>query len=277
MILIADAGGTKTDWRAVSPDGVLEFQTVGYSLTTHDAAAFFEAIRPVFSAIAGQVERIHFYGAGFVEGSSGAFEQGLGTVFKKAKISSYHDVLGACRALAGNGPAFVGILGTGSMGCYYNGERVAEQVPSLGYVLGDEGSGAWLGRLAVVKGIRKGFPEHLQREFDARYGLKEANLIQKVYKTPGANTWLATFSRFLFEYRHDACVAVMLMDSFDAYFKAFFADLTDRNRYPLHLAGSIAFHYDDLLRELAPLHGFTLDRVVESPIRGLTDYHQQNG
>ena len=191
MILIADVGGTKSSWRLLDGEHILQFETDGYNPHTHELAEFISALNQAFEEYTESVKKVHFYGASIYPHDH-AFGDALKSIFVHADILLNNDLLAACRAVSATEPGFVGILGTGSAGCFYDGSTVAIHPPSLGYILGDEGSGMSLGRRLISLALRKKLDEDLQREFDETFQLTKFKLYDHVYKGSHPNTYLAS-------------------------------------------------------------------------------------
>lgn len=276
MILVADAGGTKTDWRILNGDKIDQLVTRGYNPNTHELHPFLDEVMAHFHTTADQVEKIYFYGASLYPTST-VFIDALGSRFERAHITVNNDLFGSCRSLSANQPAFIGIMGTGSAGCFYDGEKVTIHPPSLGYALGDEGSGALLGRALLKAAFRKKLSSDLLEKFDQTFQLSKEQVYAEVYRGDHPNTYLASFTRFLNDHRDHPQIYALLRAEFESYFTAFFQDMPDLTKYPFHFSGSIAFHFGDIIREIAVARGYTVGRIVQSPIAGLALYHQEHG
>jgi N-acetylglucosamine kinase-like BadF-type ATPase len=276
MILVADAGGTKTDWRILRGDKIDQLVTRGYNPNTHDLHPFLDEVMSHFHSSAAEVEKIYFYGASLYPTST-VFIDALGSRFEQAHITVNNDLFGSCRSLSGDKSGFVGILGTGSAGCFYDGEKVVIHPPSLGYALGDEGSGALLGRALLKAAFRKKLDADLLEKFDQTFQLSKEQVYTEVYRGDHPNTYLGSFTRFLNDHRDHPQIYKLLRAEFEAYFTAYFQDMPGLTNHPFHFSGSIAFHFGDILREVAVERGYTVGRIVQSPIAGLALYHQEHG
>ena len=214
-----------------------------------------------------------FYGAGCLGETAcrrmeDVLRQSLGT----SDVQVYTDLLGAARALCGRKEGIACVLGTGSNSCLYDGERIVSNVPSLGYILGDEGSSAALGRRLLSDCFKSQLPEEVRAEFLARYSLTQEEVLERVYRQPLVNRFLASFTPFLGEYRAVPEVHKLLVESF--------TDFLVRNvkQYhrpwlPIHCVGSIADAFSAELKEAAESLGMEMGRVLKSPIKGLVTYH----
>ncbi len=289
MILIADSGSTKTDWclRKDSED-LLNFTTQGINPFHQSLQAITDILnKEVLPSLAGsgkvppetgntspsveEVKEVFFYGAGCTAEKGEIVKEALQEVFPQATtLEVASDMLGAARALCGNRPGIVCILGTGSNSCYYNGKQIIHNVSPLGYILGDEGSGAVLGKRLVGDCLKKQLPEELCNKFQAHYQLTLPEIIDRIYRQPMANRFLAEFSRFLYENRREESIHQLLIDCF--------SDFIRRNvlQYPdgeLFFIGSIAYYFAEELKETAALHHLRIASIVQRPMEGLIAYH----
>ena len=198
----------------------------------------------------------------------------LQEAFPQAKqVEAHSDLLGAARALCGHNYGIASILGTGANSCLYDGEVIAQNTPALGYILGDEGSGAVLGRRflnALYKGL---LSEKIKADFEAATGLTMADIIDRVYRQPHANRFLASLSEFIHSHLDDEAVRQIVIGNFDDFFQK---NIVPYNRHdlPVSFVGSIAWHYQSELQESAARQGFTLGTILQSPIEGLLRFHQ---
>ncbi|GAB1474868.1 ATPase [Bacteroidota bacterium] len=276
MRLIADSGSTKVDWRAIHSDGsVQEITTAGINpFFQTEEQIVYELQQHLLPEVSAQVNEIHFYGAGVsspekVQVLQNCFRK----VFPKARTSAYTDLLAAARALCGSKPGIAGILGTGANSCFYDGKDIADNVPACGFILGDEGSGAVLGKKFISDYLKRQLPEDLNTLFDQKYNLTYSTVIERVYRQPFPNRYLSTFSIFLNENKSHPYVNKFLKDSFKEYFTRNIMQY-DYKKYPVNLVGSVAYHYQDLLKEVAGELGIKLDKIIQSPIDGLAEYHK---
>lgn len=270
MILLADSGSTQCTW--IADDGVRmrEMRTRGINAVQHDD----EQISGILAELppCHDVSAVHFYGAGgggsFPEASE-RLRKLLARHFQTQEISVESDLTGAARALWGRGEGIACILGTGSnSGCCRGGE-IVRQVPPLGYLLGDEGSGAALGR-ALLNGIFKGHIP-LREEFDAAYRLPYEEIIRRVYREPFANRFLASFAPFVRAHIDTPQVREMVVGAFREFARR------NLHSYPAGLpvacVGGVAAHFEPWLRTALETEGYHVETIVESPARGLAAYH----
>ena len=283
-ILIADSGSTKTDWTLVdsgltpnpSPKGEgnftrhLEYHTQGIN-PVHQSE---DTIRGILASITHHPspDTIFFYGAGCTEAQIPTVRRLLSETFQTSGIEVNSDLLGAARALCGRDAGIACILGTGANSCLYDGERIVRNTPALGYILGDEGSGAVLGRL-FVNALYKGLlPATLRDTFEHDTHLDAATIINKVYREPMANRFLASLSTFIGQHLDCEPLRQLVIQNFRQFFRHNLAAYHAAH-LPVGAVGSIAWHYRDLLAEAAAAEGFRLGTVVQSPMQGLITYH----
>ena len=213
MQLIADSGSTKVSWRAILDDGsVRAIETVGINpVFMEDAEIESILTEKLVPEIGTKVDAIFFYGAGMVGGEiSAKLERCFGKVFPGSTCEAASDVLAAARALCGHKPGIACILGTGSNSCFYDGEGIAENVRAGGFILGDEASGAYLGKRLISDFIKGLLPAPVENAFKKRYGLDYMTIVQKVYREPMPSRFLASFSPFIAEFRNHPHIANLL-------------------------------------------------------------------
>lgn len=278
MILIADSGSTKTDWRIITKNNlVLQAKTAGFN-------PFYQGVDEVLSELkqvllpqitpTEEIEEIHFYGAGCsTENSISIISTSLNEVFK-AKAFVNTDILAAARAVCNREAGIVGILGTGSNSCFYDGETIAYSRPNLGFILGDEGSGSFMGKKLITAFLYEELPAQLMEKFKKKYGVDRADIMENVYKSPFPNRYLASFTQFLFHNLKDPYVYRLVYECFDLFFEKHIMKYENTSKFKIHFVGSVGFYYSNILRQVANDKGLTLRNIMESPIAGLTLYHQ---
>ena len=275
MLLIADCGSTKVDWRAIAADGsVKSVNTEGINpvfLSSEDISKILE--EKVVPAIGTDVKEIYFYGAGILAPElakvlSDAFDK----VFPGNKSFVASDLLAAARALCGHSAGIACIMGTGANTCFYDGEEIVNNVRAGGFILGDEASGGVLGKKLMADFIKGLLPKEIEEEFVKRYDLDYMKIVQKVYREPLPSKWLASFSPFISEFRDNPHINNLIRTSFDEFFKRNIVHYDYKN-YPVNLVGSIAHYYEDILKDVAAQNGATIGKIIKSPIDGLVEYH----
>lgn len=279
MKLIADSGSTKTDWCFVDGANVVcRVAGQGINPFLQDDEEIGRIVAAGLSAagvLAGSVGEVEFYGAGCRDDKIPMLEALFRRLFANAaKIEVSSDMLGAARALFGTGEGIACILGTGANSCLYDGRRITANVPPLGYILGDEGSGAVLGRLFVNALFKGGLPESLRDKFLTESGLTLPAIINKVYREPMANRFLASLSMFIHDNLDDEGLENLVVDNFRNFFRRN-VKLYGRSELPVGAVGSIAFYYSRQLERAAVLEGFELVKIVKSPMDELVRLYCQ--
>ncbi|UII27818.1 N-acetylglucosamine kinase [Fulvivirga maritima] len=279
MILIADSGSTKTDWRLIDSEGAVEqYKSAGinpYQQKEEDIRAeIMESLKPQINH---EVHQVFFYGAGCSSKDNiASLERVFTEAFPNAIVRVNHDLMGAARALCGHEAGIACILGTGTNSCLYDGRDIISNVPSLGYALGDEGSGAWLGINLVSDFLRGDMDSDLADKLVKQYEITKDVVLENVYKRPMPNRYLAKFSRFLFHHVHHPYVSALVHRGFTLFMEKNVKKYENFDQLPVHFTGSIAFYYNNILRQVAAEQGIILKLVIESPIAGLTLFHQNS-
>ena len=275
MILLADSGSTKTDW-ALARNGSLVKQ-----ITTEGINPFFQTEEEIsrivherlIPALDGAMpHEVHFYGAGCAFPEKNRLVEQAITRHLPVPVEIGSDLLGAARSLCGRRPGIACIMGTGSNSCYYDGQTIAANVSPLGYVLGDEGSGAVLGRLLVGDCLKNQLPAPLKEAFFKRFDLTPQLILERVYKQPFPNRFLASLSPFLIEHIDEPCIHRLVLNSFKSFFTRNVMQYDCRG-VKVHFTGSIAYYYREVLDEAARALQIELGHIVRSPLEGLVTYH----
>ena len=271
MMLIADSGSTKTDWALVTPGAVTTVSTQGLNPYQWDAEGMVgvltEELLPQLRA--DEVDSVQFYGSGVTPAMRPKVEQVLRQVFPALQtLEVESDLLGAARALCGRSEGIACILGTGSNSCLYDGRQIVRNTPSLGFILGDEGGGASLGRLFLNALLRDRLSASVSDDFKAETGLTMSEIIDRVYRQPLPNRFLASLSKFIHSHLDDEALRQMVTDNFRAFFHHHLAPY-QRPDLPVSFVGSIACYYEPQLREAAAATGFTVGTIIKSPLDGL--------
>lgn len=274
MTLIADSGSTKTAW-AVCSGGNVEttYETAGIN-PFHQSNDEIVRTVDVLPPLIRQADRLYFYGAGCTAEKKEVVADALRSVFADADISVESDLLGAARALLQHECGIACILGTGSNSCLYDGHRITQNVPPLGYILGDEGSGAAIGKRFVGDCLKNQTPADLKRLFLDTYATSTADIVEHVYRQPLANRYLAQFAPFLSANigRYDY-IRTLVTDCFRDFFTRNVLQYDGARDLPVAFVGSVAFHFAALLREAAQTLGLTVGKIEKSPIVGLAAFH----
>ncbi|MFT4032611.1 MAG: N-acetylglucosamine kinase [Siphonobacter sp.] len=279
MQLIADSGSTKTDWRLLASDGsVSQARSLGfnpfYQTSAEIAQVVEQQIKPLIKE---PVTQVYFYGAGISSSEKAELiRQSLMSVFPEIEhIEAHSDMLGAARALCGREAGIACILGTGSNTCFIENGEIQHKVDTLGFWLGDEGSGGDLGKRLIQYYLHKELPDELNQKFEKRYPAVNRNsVLENAYQKPFPSRYFASFSKFLFDNRSHPFAYDLIRESFGKFFEKYVQKYPDYQRYRVHFTGSVAFYYSDMLRRVARDHQVTVGVIMETPIAGLTLYHQ---
>jgi glucosamine kinase len=279
MILIADSGGSKIDWRLLTFDGaVVQANTPGfnpYYQPIEDLTKNFKEV--VVPKITEGIHKIFFYGAGV---SSEKNQMTVKNAFLKfypdAQIEIGWDLLAAARALCGREPGIACIMGTGSNSCLYDGEHIIGNVANLGWILADEGSGANIGRKFLVDYLREMMPEGLRKQFYERFPLTREEFLEHIYQKERPSAFLASFTKFIFQHLKEPYCYKLVYNSFAEFYENNVMKYENYKYLKVHFTGSIAFYFSDILRQVANDKGITVKNILEGPIAGLTLYHQKD-
>ena len=279
MFLIADSGSTKTDWCLCQKGTALNnLQTQGINPYHQSEEAIEGVIREeLLPQIPQTIEisklNIIFYGSGCAnETACKRLQDAIHKVLGTNSITIHSDLLGAARALCGHEEGIACVLGTGSNSCLYNGKEIIANIPPLGYILGDEGSSAVLGRRLVGDCLKNQLPEVLRNEFLTEYGLTQEIILEKVYRQPLANRFLASLTPFLSKHREAPEIHKLLVESFTDFFVRNVKQYR-RPWLPIHFVGSIAHAFAAELKEAAESLGMELGTILQSPMEGLVKYY----
>lgn len=285
ITLIVDSGSTKTSWcfaflpDTKSADGARTVTTEGLNPAVMSAEEVEEKIAKALnhclqslSISAADVDNVFFYGAGCIAGRAGVVSESIQSILVDAKIYVADDLLGAARALCGHKAGIACILGTGSNSCLYDGKNIVAHTPALGYVLGDEGSGAVLGRKFLNAVLKQTLPENIRKRFLQESGLDMAEVINRVYRSPAPNRFLASMSKYIHGYLDEKEVRDIVIDNFEDFIRNNILAYGDKFR-TINVVGSIAYHYKEQLTEAASRNGFQIGKIIKSPIEGLIEYH----
>ncbi len=278
MILIADSGSTKTTWKLVAGNGnIRTVSTQGmnpfFRTTDEMAAELTEKLVPVAG---NNIDHVWFYGAGVVNEEKGAVvSKAISRHFPSAKIETYSDLLGACRALLGNSAGIACILGTGSNACIFDGEKITAHISPLGFILGDEGSGAVMGKHLLGDYFKEVMPAELRQIFAEKYTLTRDEALNRVYREPRPNHFLATFVPFLSEnLQHDYC-RQFVAQNFKSFVERNIQKLPGYKEFQIGFAGSVAWHFSEIMKTVLASKGIENAKFLKDPIDGLVRFHTE--
>ena len=275
--LLADSGSTKCEWCLLHNGKTTTILTQGispYFLSVEKIVELMQVeLLPKLKNI--YPDEIFFYGTGLSNPiNKKIIQSALKKIFAQSTIKVETDLLAAARALCGNQKGIACILGTGSNSCYYNGKKIAKNSPGLGYVLGDEGSGAYLGKKVIQYYLYKTFDADLMARFNTRFATNAIEILENVYKKPLANRYLASFAIFLAENRSHYMIENIIEDGLNDFFFNHLYKYSEAGTHPVHFIGSIAFGFKDVLQELCNLYELKLGNVFKKPMDGLIKYHR---
>ncbi len=278
--LIVDAGGTKTDWAMTESDGSAativgrcQFGGINAMLTLP------EDIRDIMLEAERELpdlrpDSIYFYGAGCATPDAcGRIGSALSEFWPGIGYEVRSDMLGAARGMLGHTKGIACILGTGSNSCLYDGNDIIGSIPSLGFILGDEGSGASLGKRLLTDVLKKQLPEYICEEFNKNYDVDTASVLENVYHRPEANRYLASFVPFLAQRLLDPYVYQLVLKEFTRFVKRNVLPYQGAGSLPIAFTGSVSLHFEKILREAASQVGISIKSITGSPLEGLVEYH----
>ena len=274
--LIADSGATKAEWSLLTNGKQKTILTQGispYFLNKDQVVdVLLKELKPDLQNI--RVDEVYYYGTGCANPDNAKLmKKAIKQVFPEANIDVNHDLLAAARALCGIEKGIACILGTGSNSCYYNGKRIVSNSPGLGYVLGDEGSGAYLGKKVLQYYLYNTFDDELKGRFDVTYLTNKAEILENVYKNPLPNRYLAGFVMFLAENRGHYMIENIIEDCLNDFFFTHLCKYKETWTLPVNFVGSVAFGFKDVLEELCHSYELELGKILKKPMSGLIEYH----
>lgn len=283
MLLIADSGSTKTDWSLINPNGTDQkiFHTIGYNPYFIDTEAIYYSLSEnlLKDMDANVVTEVYFYGAGCsTPEKKDIVRKALLRSFPKANVLFVgHDLLATARALLGKEKGFAAILGTGCNTCLYDGDDVSMNIDSLGYLLGDEGSGSFIGKKIVRDFMRGRLEPELAARFKERFQIQDnEQIFHTLYTTQFPNRYLASFCKFADEYVTHPYIRNKVRDSFRDFFKNLVSKYPDYKEYKFNCVGSVGFVFKDILEEVALSYDMHIGRVIKSPLEDLVQFHLKN-
>lgn len=276
MILIADSGSTKTHWCLVNGTNKAFYYTSGINPYFKNSLEIKDSIEKELlnNFKPEDIRSIFFYGSGCGTNQNCLLvKETLEKLFTHAKAEVFSDLLGAARGACGKQEGIAAIIGTGSNSCYFDGNEIIENMPSLGYILGDEGSGAYIGKKLIQDFLYKEFPIELEKSFNEDFSLDRNLILEAVYKKEYPNRFLASFTKFLSKHIDHSYVNRVLEEAFDAFLTKHICKYRRHKEVSMSCVGSIAFHFNTQLSHSAAKKGINIKRILESPMEGLIEYH----
>jgi N-acetylglucosamine kinase-like BadF-type ATPase len=278
MIIIADGGSTKTNWCLVTEEGKkVYFNTEGYNPYFSSTEYIIKSLRETLPTDLekDEITEVNYYGAGCSTPEVRKIvEDAMKVIFTKAKIYIGHDLLAAARALLGTTSGFAAILGTGTNTCLYNGKEVTMNIDSGAYILGDEGSGCYIGKKLLIDYLRGYMPEAVRKNFWETFKLTPDDVNEEVYTKPRANRFCASFSKFVYdspvniEYSRN-----LVRTSFEDFFRNLVTHYPDYQKYTFNCIGSVGYNFRNVLEEVVTENGMVIGNIIRSPIDNLVKYH----
>lgn len=280
MLVIADSGSTKCDWRIVAEDKTfIDCATMGINPYFHNEDVIENELlgSEELMRVAHKVKALFFYGAGCSSTElKRTAEQGLTRIFPNAEIYVDHDLVGAAFAVYEDDPCISCILGTGSNSCHFDGDIVREEVPALAYILGDEGSGSYFGKKLISDFLYKRLPQNINDALVDKFGLTKDIVVDRVYMKPHANVYLASFMKFITGFKSEPYVQDMILEGIGKFLDIHVTCYRDFETVNTHFIGSVAYYHEDILRQAAEMRNINVGKIIKKPIDGLYDYHIKN-
>ncbi|MFH2143366.1 MAG: hypothetical protein ABIJ97_13155 [Bacteroidota bacterium] len=274
MILIADSGSSKTDWALVEKGNIKFYCTNGLNPFYTDYETIVSELKKL--KIDDFIKQIYFYGSGCANDEKNKIiELAISEVFPESRIFVNSDILGAARGLLQNKSGIAGIIGTGANNCLYDGNSIVYKGIALGYILGDDGSGAHLGKELIRAVFFKELPGNIIDEFMSTYNLSKDILLKNVYNESFPNRYLAGFAPFLKNHEENKDIIQIINKCLSAYFEKQIIKIPEYKKFRLSLTGSVAFHFSENIRNLAIKYSVDIHEIKQSPIEGLIEFHRQ--
>jgi glucosamine kinase len=275
-LLVAESGSTKTSWFIIQGEGdsAGSCRTSGINPFLQSEEEISGMLQKEFTLSRGYYSKVYFYGAGCGNPEKvGKIKRLLEYFFKAGEILVDSDLMAAARSLCGSKPGIAAIIGTGSNCCYYDGVQINRHVPPLGYILGDEGSGAVLGRKLLADILKNRLPGNIITDFFLKYKTDQAEILDNIYRKPFPNRYMAEFTHFIADNIDDPSIHSMVKESFADFFVRNISQLPESSWLPVNLTGSIAWHFRSILTQAALETGFSTGIITGSPADGLLEYH----
>ncbi|OCA76736.1 ATPase [Chryseobacterium artocarpi] len=278
MVAIVDSGSTKSDWVILDDfkKVFLKTETIGFNPNFINRELITPEIQKNSNLmlVKNSITKVFFYGSGCgVKKNCETIQEELIKVFTKAEIIVKEDLMAAAYAAYSGKPAIVCILGTGSNSCYFDGENLKIELPSLGFLIGDEGSGSAIGKQLVRRYFMKKLPSDLHAEFEAEYKLTVEDTLKNMYHKPRPNAYLADFTKFVIERKDHPYFKDMVFEEMKNFFEYQVLPYHEAKDAEINFIGSIAYYYENILRSVATEFNLNVGHVVQKPIESLVDYH----
>lgn len=274
-ILIADSGATKTEWYYRNQGNTTTVQTEGLNPYYHSTEGISGIIaKEVLPQIAAEADSIYFYGAGCDSKEKKAIiRKAVQEHFSTAAVQVNHDLLAAARACFGDEPGIACILGTGSNSCLYNGTEIVEHIPSLAFILGDEGSAAYFGKQLINKYFRDELPDDLQSDLTEEHNMSLNHITTNLYDGMQKSRFIASYGAFLGEHAQHPYIKKMLYKGFENFISRIVARYSNAENYEVRFIGSVAYAHQQMIKEILQEHNLTPGLFIRHPMERLVEYH----
>ena len=275
MKIVVDCGGTKGDWRFIARDGsVTNYESRGFSPVTQSMWDLEQIIKIDLPQIEATVTEVHYYGTGVhSETIIHSMTSTLSHLLKANNVNVNTDLFAACRATCQDNHGIVAILGTGSASCLYDGKEIVDKIPSLGFIAGDEGAGSMIGKKILQSYFYREMPQKIQAAFEENYTLTREEMLENIYKRPGANSYLASFANFALTLKKEEFIHNIIIEEFDRFTLRHLSKYENDGSVKCHFVGSIAWFLKEELELSLAKFGLQLGNIIRKPIDQLVAYH----
>lgn len=276
-IVIADSGATKTEWWCKTERGSRTISTEGLNPFYHSTESIADTINEhLLPELEEPVDKLVFYGAG-CDGESKIriVCKALDQCFPSSEVIIHHDLLAAARACFHDKPGIACILGTGSNSCLYDGKQIVEHIPSLAFILGDEGSAGYFGKKLVNAYFRDEIPDELQQDLEQEYNMSLAHIQEGLYDGSQKSRFIASYSKFLGDHADHPFVGDMLCSGFENFIERIVLNYTNATDYEVRFIGSVAHAHQELITEILNRHQLITGKFIKDPMERLIEYHNR--
>ncbi|MBK6372440.1 MAG: hypothetical protein IPF67_04135 [Saprospiraceae bacterium] len=275
MKIVVDCGGTKGDWRFIARDGsVTNYESRGFSPVTQSMWDLEQIIKIDLPLIEDTVAEVHYYGTGVHSDTIiHSMTSTLSHLLKANTVNVNTDLFAACRATCQDNHGIVAILGTGSASCLYDGKEIVDKIPSLGFIAGDEGAGSMIGKKILQSYFYREMPQKIQAAFEENYTLTREEMLENIYKRPGANSYLASFANFALTLKKEEFIHNIIIEEFDRFTLRHLSKYENDGSVKCHFVGSIAWFLKEELELSLAKFGLQLGNIIRKPIDQLVAYH----
>jgi len=279
MIVVADSGSTKADWKLINNQGIYSLSTMGFNPVFHDDQLIYRTLNHAIEQkeLAKQAESVHYYGSGCWDaGRKEIVAKALRRIFINAQVKVEHDLLAAARATCGSEAGIACILGTGSNSCLYNGINVIDNITNLAFLLGDEGSGTHLGKMLLRAYFYRELPKKLEQAMEEWFPEGKDGILDKIYGKETPNVYLASFTKFLAAKKDHFFVQKLLYTSFATFIDRNVRKYEGSNKLPVHFIGSVGYYFQDIIKFVLEERNMVVGNFIKKPIDHLVNFHTTN-